>query len=621
MQQDNTASIPQEAALEGTTMRNPNATRRSTSHCGACAFLTAAALASASMSFTLSAMAGQATTPPTTRPLAGNVEQEQVWAEQWAQFKSRLSGGSLQGEPVEDLRHTADITLDGIENAPATAQLGQPFDWLGWNDLLDGQAALVDAPGGTAAAGTTELVAASELTNGRIHLLVNGTRIIRTLRPYYRVSVASPDIADVTPLSPDTLMLSTKAAGNTQLVLWDENDRSQTLQVQSEADLRELQEKLANLLPNERVEAVDLRGQIALRGRVSSTDAAARAIDVASAYSEEVIDFMEIAGSQQVMLEIRFAEVSRSAGRQLGFNFGLVGQDGSAASNIGAINPLGPGVTGTGNIDPTSLTVSENASPAVTLFGGGVVGDVAFEAFLAALRENNLLRVLAEPNLTRISGEEGEFLAGGRIPIPVPQGDETLTIKYEDFGIRLKALPVVLGDGRIRVRVEPEVSDIDRSTGVSVAGVSVPGFRVRRLSTEVELVDGQTFVLAGLLDSSVTASKQVTPLLGDVPVLGALFRSTRYQRRETELVVLITPRLVSPLNPDEIPPLPGENWRHPSEYELFLLGQLGGEAGVDKPHAADVGGADDAATRRGTTPEPRLEGSYTFLPPEPAAGN
>jgi pilus assembly protein CpaC len=605
-------------------MRTPRLIRRSTSLCGACALVASAALASAAPPPVEKALSGPPTSQPTSRPTAGNADQERVWAEQWSQFKSRLTGqASLQdGSSAAAVRDAGDITLDGGEGWTAPGHLSQPFDWLGWSDMEDSQTATVGALGGMGAAGgTTDLVPASELTDGQIRLLVNDTRIIRTLRPYYRVSVASPDVADVTPLSPDTLMISTKSAGNTQLVLWDENDRSQTLLVQSEADLRELHEKLTTLLPNERVEAIDLRGRIALRGRVSSTDAAARAVEIASAYSEEVIDFMEIAGSQQVMLEIRFAEVSRSAGRQLGFNFGLVGQDGSGASNIGAINPLGPGVTGTGNIDPTNLSVSENASPAVTLFGGGVVGDVAFEAFLAALRENNLLRVLAEPNLTLISGEEGEFLAGGRIPIPVPQGDETLTIEYEDFGIRLKALPVVLGDGRIRVRVEPEVSDIDQTTGVSVAGVSVPGFRVRRLSTEVELVDGQTFVLAGLLDSSVSASKQITPLLGDVPVLGALFRSTRYQRRETELVVLITPRLVSPLNPDEIPPLPGENWKHPSEYELFLLGQLGGEGGVDKPHAADVGGADDAATRNGPAPEPRLEGSYTFLPPEPAAEN
>ncbi len=552
---------------------------------------------------------------PSTRPAAtqeaqhGATEQEQRWAEQWEQFKARLNGSVVL--PRADEAQQA-------QTPPPAAM--SPFDWLGWGDLLmqqtDGTGEGSHDVATDGAPVTTVLVPPSELADGKLRLMVNNSRVIRTTRPYYRVSVASPEIADVTPLSPDTLMISTRTAGNTQVVLWDEQDRSQTLLVQSDADLREVQEKLARLLPGEQIEAVDLRGRIALRGRVSSADVAARAVEVAGAFSEHVIDFMSIAGTQQVTLEIRFAEVSRTAGKQLGFNFGLAGQSGSGASNIGAINPFGAGTTGGGNIDPTNLSLANSTSPAVTLFGGGVVGDVAFEAFLAALRENNLLRVLAEPNLTLISGEQGEFLAGGEIPIPVPQGDQTLTIEYKSFGIKLKALPVVMGDGRIRVRVEPEVSDLDRSTGVTIAGVSVPGFRVRQLSTEVELVSGQTFVLAGLLDSSVSASKQVTPLLGDVPVLGALFRSTRYQRRETELVVLITPRLVSPLNPDEVPPLPGAGWKHPNEYQLFLLGQLGGEGGVNTPHDADAGGADDAATRRDGSP--RLEATYTFLPAEPA---
>lgn len=514
----------------------------------------------------------------------------------------------------------AQSAAEPVQEKPETNK-SAPFDWLTWSENAlatwternsADEEANEEAPAGSEPA--ADLVPQSELTDGVLRLTVNDSRIIKTSRPYYRVSVASPEIADVTPLAPDSMMLSTKIAGNTQLVLWDENDQAQTVLVRSEADLREINEKFDHLLPDEQIEVVDLRGRIALHGRVSNVDVAEHALQIAGAYSDEVLDFMQVAGAQQVMLEIRFAEVSRSAGKALGFNFGLVGQNGNGASNIGNVNPFDATTT-----VPANLNAAENVSPAVTLFGGGVVGDVAFEAFLSALRENNLLRVLAEPNLTLISGEEGEFLAGGEIPVPVPQGNLTLTIQYKSFGIKLKALPVVLGDGRIRVRVSPEVSDIDRSTAVTIAGISVPGFRVRQLSTEVELVSGQTFVLAGLLDSSVTANKQVTPLLGDIPVLGSLFRSTRYQRRETELVVLITPRLVSPLDPDEVPPLPGEKWKHPSEYQLFLLGEMGGEAGASTPHQGDVGGADDAATRRNPASEPRLEATYSFLPAEPAA--
>jgi pilus assembly protein CpaC len=547
---------------------------------------------------------------PTTLPSQADQAQQQIWADHWEQFRQNLAGVPLPPlpGPEDGFTDPSSLRLSGASRNIV------PFDSLAWSQQELGQTAQTNPVEATDA----QLVPSDVVKDGALRLMVNQTRIIRTTRPYYRVSVASPDIADVTPLAPDALMVTARTTGATQLVLWDENDRTQTLLVNSEADMREINDRFDRLLPDEQIEVVDLRGQIALRGRVSSVETAQRALQIAEAYADNVVDFMEINGTQQVMLEIRFAEVSRSAGKALGLNFGVVGQDGSGASNIGGVFPFGPGTSPGGNIDPTNLTVSPNIAPGVSLFGGGIIGDVAFQAFLSALRENNLLRVLAEPNLTLISGEEGEFLAGGEIPIPVPQGDETLTIEYKSFGIKLRALPVVMGDGRIRVRVEPEVSDIDPSTGVTVAGVSVPGFRVRHLSTEVEMLSGQTFVLAGLLDSSVTASKQATPILGDVPILGTLFRSVRYQRRETELVVLITPRLVSPLNPDEIPPLPGEDWKHPTDRELFLNGELGGEAGVSTPHQGDVGGADNAATRRHPTGTPQLQTTYTFLPVEPA---
>ena len=405
-------------------------------------------------------------------------------------------------------------------------------------------------------------------------------------------------------------------------MLWDDDGQSQTLFVQSEADLRAVQAKLDELLGGSDVRAVDLNGKIALRGRVRSAETAAMAADIAKAYGDgEVLNFIELSGTQQVTLEIRFAEVSRTAVKQLGVNFGYADGTGSGAGTIGQINPIRPGDPAI----PQSLNSSFNSptdfiGSSVSLFGGGQIGQTAFEVFLSALRENNLLRVLAQPNLTVISGQPAEFQAGGRIPIPVPQALGATSITFESYGVILKATPIVLGDGRIRVLVSPEVSDIDRSNGIVSAGISVPGFTTRRLTTEVELMDGQTFVLAGLLNSNVNAIKQAVPLLGDVPVLGALFRSTRYQRRETELIVLITPHLVAPLNPGEVPPLPGENYKHPSEIELFLGGQLGGEAGVANPTDSDVNGRDDRATRSGSQPRPTLQAQYGFLPPEPTAG-
>jgi pilus assembly protein CpaC len=251
----------------------------------------------------------------------------------------------------------------------------------------------------------------------------------------------------------------------------------------------------------------------------------------------------------------------------------------------------------------------------VTLFGAGQIGNFYFEYFIQALRQNNLMRLLAEPNLVAISGQEASFLAGGEFPIPVTQGGGgsggvAVTIEYREFGVRLKFVPVVLGDGRIRLRVAPEVSDLDFTTAVRFNGFVVPGLNSRKLDTTVELQDGQTFAIGGLLNNAMTSSKDVTPGLGDLPVLGVLFRSVRYQRKETELVVLVTPRLVSGMNPGQVPTLPGEHWRDPNELDLFLNRDIGGEmpdsrrAATTQPIAADSDAAD----------APRYRGSYGFTP-------
>jgi pilus assembly protein CpaC len=325
---------------------------------------------------------------------------------------------------------------------------------------------------------------------------------------------------------------------------------------------------------------------------------------LARGYGREVMNLLEVAGGQQVMLQIRFAEVSRSATSQLGVNLGYSDGDSFMGSNIGQ----------SGNFSVRQLSNSPDASDlgivegaADTIFGRAVFGDVAFIYFIKALRDNNLLRVLAEPNLTAISGQEADFLAGGDFPVPIVQGGNdqgtSITVEYREFGVKLNFLPAVLGDGRIRLRLNPEVSDVDFSNAVVAQGFRIPGRRTRRLSTTVELNDGETFAVGGLLDNRVASNKQATPLLGDIPVVGALFRSVRYQRNETELVVLVTPRLVKAAKPGDVPALPGEDWRHPSEINLFLHG--------------DVGGPRDE-TKKMPQPARRFIGSYGYIPAAPS---
>jgi pilus assembly protein CpaC len=298
--------------------------------------------------------------------------------------------------------------------------------------------------------------------------------------------------------------------------------------------------------------------------------------------------------------------VSRNATNALGVSMAFSDGTGFGASTIGQLNPFSVNEAGGLIRGP----VSSNA----TIFGRAQIGSTTIDFFVQALRQNNLLRILAEPNLMATSGQEANFLAGGEYPIPVTQGGGTgaggtaITIEYREFGVRLRMIPVVLGDGRIRLKVAPEVSDLDFTTAVRFNGFVVPGLTSRKLDTTIELNEGQTFAIAGLLNNSVTASKDVTPLLGDLPVLGALFRSVRYQRKETELVVLVTPRLVEPMNPDQIPALPGEYWRHPSEVDLYLNQDIGGEAEPNSRTPAATSTTNTAARTGAREPNPAAGG-------------
>ena len=492
-----------------------------------------------------------------------------------------------------------------------------------WMALL-GSASVLLAPtvAGEEAAPETVAVATpkdSAIISGGVEgnavtLFPNRSAVLSTNRPYKRVSIAQPEVADVNPVGPTNLLVTAKKAGATQLIVWDEQERSQLLDVNVRLDIQMLQEQLKAMFPNSKIEVHNAAGVIILKGRVSSTLAAEQAAQVASPYGTKVLNLLEVAGGQQVMLQVKFAEVSKTATSALGVN--LFAADGSfiGGSNIGQINPFNQIPAGSvGNTPaPQGVTFADPRaiSPSVTLFGAGQIGSFYIEAMVQALRQNNLLRVLAEPNLVAISGQEAEFLAGGSFPIPVPgggsQGGSTaVTIEFREYGVKLKFVPIVTGDGRIRLKVSPEVSDLDFTTAVRFDGFTIPGLTERKLTTTVEMVEGQTFALAGLLNNNVTASKEVTPLLGDLPVVGTLFRSVRYQRKETELVVLVTPRIVEAMNPGQVPPVPGEKWRHPTENDLFFKADIGGPLAGPRPTTRPTENRGDP---------PKFYGQYGFTP-------
>lgn len=455
----------------------------------------------------------------------------------------------------------------------------------------------------TTSATADRMVVSGLNEQGEVTLTVNKSTIVATGRPQKRVSVGEPSIVDVNGISPTRILLTAKKPGSTQIIIWDEQDRSQTIEVTVMSDISGLRTQLGKL-NGSHIEATTSEDAVVLRGRANSLEAAEQAVTLAAGYGKRVANFIEIAGGQQVQLQVRVAEVSKTAVRALGVNLAYTDGVSRGASVPGQIAPFG--FRDLGNAGGVELALPNNPSSAVSLFGTGEIGSTTFAYFISALRDNNLLRVLAEPNLVAMSGQEASFLAGGEFPIPVPQSgsgnSSTITIEYREFGVKLNFVPIVLGSGKIRLRVAPEVSDLDFTTAVRFNGFVVPGLTQRKVTTTVELNDGQTLAIAGLLNQSVTADRNVTPLLGDIPIIGSLFRSVRYQRKETELVIFVTPRVVAPMSPGQTPPMPGEVWRHPNDFEFYAGGDIGGTV---------------PGSRAGVPP--RYMGEYGFVPAEGSA--
>jgi len=442
-----------------------------------------------------------------------------------------------------------------------------------------------------------------EKGNG-ITLTVNQSRLVTLREPPKVVDVTQPDVVLTKFVPPKSVVLTGLKPGAAQLVVWDEKGHSQSVDVNVLADIGGLQAALKKVLPDVAVEVTSANGALVLRGHVPNARVADQVVQVATPYAAKVINLLEVSGGQQVTLQVRFAEVSRSAIEALGVNFGIAGRKGFGASVIGQVEPFG--VAASAVPDTTILSIP-NPTSAVTAFGQFTSGKTPFDIFITAMKQNNLLRVLAEPNLTTMSGEQATFLAGGEFPYPVPQsgaaggGGTAITIEFKQFGVRLNFTPVVLGNGRIRLQVSPEVSDLDFTHALQLNGFTIPAITSRNASTVVELSEGQTLALAGLMNTRVNATNTATPLLGDLPIIGALFRSVRYERDETELVVLVTPQLAGGMAPGQVPTMPGERWRYPTEAQVYLRADLGGPVA-------------DAPRMPSASRPPRFHGTYGFTP-------
>jgi pilus assembly protein CpaC len=414
-----------------------------------------------------------------------------------------------------------------------------------------------------------------------LRLRVGQSKVLRTPFPITRISVADPEVADIVLISEREVYVNGLAPGVTNLSIWGKS-RFTSAMVTVEADVSILKEKLHKVLPKEKIGVEAAGDSVVLSGEVSGPVAQATAIALATPFAggkkDKVVNLMHIGGVQQVMLEVRIAEIERDLLDRIGINTTIGSQHGNfGVTNVSSASLASVFSSLTSNATTAMTRGFAAASSPSTFFGGASfkAGGLIWTMFFDLLKERDLGRILAEPNLVTTSGQQASFLAGGEFPVPVPQsgvgGGTTITIDWKKFGTQLVFTPTVLDDGKIAMDINPEVSELDFTIGTSINGTVVPGIRTRRMSTHLETQDGQTFAMAGLLQHIDANTLQKYPVLGDIPVLGNLFRSNKWQNNETELVVLVTPHLAKPLAPGAVR-LPTDKWAPTTDFDKYILG-------------------------------------------------
>lgn len=415
-----------------------------------------------------------------------------------------------------------------------------------------------------------------EITSGTaksLNVAMNRAVVVESEEPFAELSIANPEIADISSLSDRTIYVLGRTPGITTLTLLDENGQLITnVEVRVAADITEFKERLRQILPGENIEVRTANDGIVLSGTASSTQKMQRALDLAERYApERVSNLMSVAGVQQVMLKVRFAEMQRSVSKSLGTSLALGGS--ALDGDLGVRSGTNSGVTGGAQqslLDGNLPGSSENNG---ALLLGFDVGAVEVGVLLEALESKGMVRTLAEPNLTALSGQEAKFLAGGEYPVPVSQEGGTISVEFKPFGVELDFVPRVVDGDLVNLEMVAAVSSVDSTNGFQSDGFTIDAFSRREASTTVELRDGESFAIAGLLQDDFRDLSGQVPWLGDIPVLGALFRSAEYQRAQSELVVIVTPHLVTPTRGEALA-LPTDRVQPPTERDLFLRGQV-----------------------------------------------
>ena len=431
----------------------------------------------------------------------------------------------------------------------------------------------------------------------QLHLDTEKSVVLSTDEDITRVSLASPETAEVLVISPRQIYITGKAAGATTLTIWGKGEAIQALyEVVVSPDLTNLKQMLHTVLPDEHgIRVISTGGKITLSGQVSSTASLSTALSLAEAVvadPEQVVNLMSVGGVHQVMVEVRVAEMSRSVTKRLGFNFAFQDGDTMVYSFLNNMTNLVDG--------DILFTDSVAALFSTTMFGVNLTG------FLDALKAQGLVKILAEPTLVCLSGETANFLAGGEIPVPIPSGLGTTSIEYKPFGVWLEFTPTVLSDKKISLVVNPEVSELDYDNGIIIDSITVPALSTSRASTTIELADGQSFAIAGLMKNNARENTYKFPVLGELPVIGALFRSSDFLKEQTELVIIVTPHLAKPMDAAQ-QSLPTDSFREPNDLEFYLLGLL------ESPGSGQQGPVTGVTPVQG--PESGFDGQFGYTMP------
>ncbi len=378
-----------------------------------------------------------------------------------------------------------------------------------------------------------------------------------------QISTSNPDILDASPVTTREILVHGKGLGSATMVVWSKTGQRTFYNVNVDLNLDPLQRFLKQSFPNEEIQAYTSRDSISLSGRVSSKEVADRAMAMATPFAKTVVSNLQVAAGpveKQILLRVKFAELDRTKELQYGVNlFGIAGQT-MVGATTGA-SPLLGSLTATGGVATTG-TVAGNSGTG-TLSIPSALNIFAFNpklnlgAFIQALQSQSILQILAEPNLVTTNGKEAQFLVGGQFPVPVLQGGANsgaVTVQFKDFGIRLSFTPLVTSNGTLKIHLNQEVSELDKADGVTISGFTIPALTTRRAETEVELGPGQSFVIAGLVDNEETDTFAKIPILGSLPIFGALFRTRDEKKSRTDLVVLVTPEITEPLGPNDPKP-------------------------------------------------------------------